>query len=175
MSKKVICESCGTIFREEIVKDMSDCPVCGTAFDDEATENRDITLEDEKETGKSTVYFIEIMTYDNHPVISAFCGSCGYVVTPNLDLVEEIVDGDHVTLKKGTILKCEKCGEEHTARTIPYRPPKSSALPHCPVCNSVMLKKISKGSKLLMAAIAGSDAIPYNIKTYQCKNCGHIF
>lgn len=30
---KIICESCETVFKAEAVKGMTNCPVCGAAFD----------------------------------------------------------------------------------------------------------------------------------------------
>lgn len=52
-----------------------------------------------------------------------------------------------------------------------YVPP----LPRCPVCNSAMLKRISTGSKFLAAATIGMFALPYNSKTFECKDCGYRF
>lgn len=38
MGKKIICESCGTIFPFEKAKDFTVCPVCNASFDDEENE-----------------------------------------------------------------------------------------------------------------------------------------
>ena len=46
MGKKIICESCGTIFPFEKAKDFTVCPVCNASFDDEENET---STHDEKE------------------------------------------------------------------------------------------------------------------------------
>lgn len=38
MGKKIVCESCGTIFPFERAKDFTVCPVCNASFDDEENE-----------------------------------------------------------------------------------------------------------------------------------------
>lgn len=38
MGKKIVCESCGTIFPFEKAKDFTVCPVCNASFDDEENE-----------------------------------------------------------------------------------------------------------------------------------------
>ena len=49
------------------------------------------------------------------------------------------------------------------------------AIPSCPVCGSIVLKKISLTSKVMATAALGVFANPYNSKTYECKNCGYKF
>ena len=39
MAKKIICESCGTIFEYKIAKDFEVCPVCKASFDDDVEES----------------------------------------------------------------------------------------------------------------------------------------
>ncbi len=41
MAKKIICESCGTIFPFDRVKDMDRCPVCNVSFDEEDNDGID--------------------------------------------------------------------------------------------------------------------------------------
>ena len=74
-------------------------------------------------------------------------------------------------------MECEKCGYKHNNNYLTYCETISTAppLPRCPVCNSAMLKKITTGSKFLAAATVGMFALPYNSKTFECKDCGYRF
>lgn len=38
MGRKIICESCGTIFKEELLGNKNICPVCGARLDEDAEE-----------------------------------------------------------------------------------------------------------------------------------------
>jgi len=175
---KVICESCGTIFKTAVVEGMDCCPVCGAPFDDNEEEiDLDMNPSEEEE---GLMYFDEIMIFEKAPElnnVSAYCKDCGEINPLALDKFDKLVNKKYVILKKDVILTCKGCGREHKPRKILYRlkdhyaPP----LPRCPVCNSVMLKKISATSKFLAAAALGSFALPYNSKTYECKNCGCRF
>lgn len=172
---KVVCEKCESSFKFEAVKDMKCCPVCGEAFDlgDAEIEN---DLQEE-----SLMYFDEIVTkYRECPELNgirAYCGECEKSNSLDLDLFKKLVDGKYVLLKEGVTVTCRGCGKEHTARKIPYKKKDHYAppLPHCPACNSVMLKKIKTSSKFLAAATIGTFALPYNSKTFECKNCGYRF
>ena len=175
---KVICESCGTIFKAKAVSGMSCCPVCGASFDDSEEEiDLEVNLSEDEE---GLMYFDEILIFKDAPQysgVSLYCGKCGEDSALEIDKFDKLVDEKYVILKKDVILTCKGCGKEHKPRKILYKlkdhyaPP----LPHCPVCNSLMLKRISAGSKFLAAATLGAFAIPYNSKTYECKNCGHRF
>ena len=48
-------------------------------------------------------------------------------------------------------------------------------MPHCPVCNSTKLQKISTGSKVGSAALFGVFSIGHIGKTFRCLNCGFKF
>ena len=41
---KIICESCETVFKSETVKGMTNCPVCGAAFDSQMEEVEEGTI-----------------------------------------------------------------------------------------------------------------------------------
>lgn len=175
---KVICESCGTIFKAEAVSGMSCCPVCGASFDDSEEEiDLEVNVSEDEE---GLMYFDQIMIFEERPDlnnVNAYCKECGTNNSPSPELFDKLVDKKYVILKKDVILTCRGCGKEHKPRKILYKRKDHYAppLPRCPVCNSVMLKRISAGSKFLAAATLGAFAIPYNSKTYECKNCGHRF
>ena len=168
-NKKIVCDSCGTEFLFEVAKDFECCPVCGVSFDG-----------DFDHVDEGVMYFDKIFIFDNEPNqnhVSAYCKECETMRPLDLDLFDELVDKQYVILKPDVVLKCRGCGKEHTPRKILYKRKDHyvSLLHHCPVCNSTMVKKISTASRFFMAATLGSFAIPYNSKTYECQNCGHIF
>lgn len=265
---KIICESCETIFKSKVVKGMTNCPVCGAAFDEEEEQenieiqeikkeeieenimyfdsivvldeapqysyvsihckeckgdnsleldnfdeivdgefvvlkkgvgikckgcgkehklrkifyksyNEEKEINEEEERG--LMYLDEVNIYDNSPEysdISIYCRECGEMNYLELDECEEIVDGKYIILKKGAFVKCQGCGKEQKPRKILYKERDSSSevlIPHCPICNSTMLKKISLTSKVMATAALGVLANPHNSKTYECKNCGCKF
>ncbi len=175
---KVVCEKCESSFKFEVVKDMMCCPVCGASFDDKDTDNEDSIQEDD--SGDAVMYFDEIVIFENDPEynhVSVYCSECKEFNDLELDKFDEIVDKQHVLLKEGITVTCRGCGKEHTVRKILYKKKERYAppLPRCPVCNSVILKKITKGSKIMAAATLGTFALPYNSKTFECKDCGYRF
>lgn len=175
MGRKIICESCGTIFPFDKVKDMLSCPVCDAPFDeDEGTANGEVMHDD------GLMYFDEIVEYKDAPEyshVSVYCGECKEFNDLELDKFDKLMDKEYAILKKDVVLICRGCGKEHKPRKIPfklkdhYAPP----LPRCPACNSVMLKRITKTSKFVAAATVGVFALPYNSKTFECKDCGYRF
>jgi hypothetical protein len=52
---------------------------------------------------------------------------------------------------------------------------KSENTPHCPICNSTKIQKISMGSKVGSAALFGIFAIGKLNKTFECLDCGYKF
>lgn len=166
---KVVCEKCKSSFKLEAVKGMNCCPVCGELFEGK-----------EDNAGNVVMYFDEINIDEEDPEYSdveVYCKQCGKVDLLDLEIFDKLVDGKYVELKKGIAIKCKNCGMEHTTRKIMYKRKEHYAppLPHCPACNSVMLKKIKTSSKFLAAATIGTFALPYNSKTFECKDCGYRF
>lgn len=174
----ITCESCGSSFPFDRVKNMDKCPVCGASFDDEKEDMGELQEEMEE---PSLMYFDEIATsYRECPElngVSVYCGECKEFNDLELDKFEKLVDKEYVILKKDVVLKCRGCGKEHKPRKILYKKKDNYAppLPRCPICNSLMLKKITKTSKFVAAATLGSFALPYNSKTFECKSCGYRF
>lgn len=183
MGRKIVCESCGTEFKFEIAKDFEKCPVCGALFDEEVEDEGgghvDVAVNDKAQDG--LMYFDEIVTsYKECPKLNgvrAYCRECGKSNALELDNFEKLVDKEYVILKRDITIKCRGCGKEHKPRKILYKRKDSYAppLPRCPVCNSAMLKKIKTSSKFFAAAAIGAFALPYNNKTFECKDCGYRF
>lgn len=174
---KIICEKCGTEFKFEIAKDFECCPVCGASFrDDGDSVDNENTVQDD-----DLMYFDEIIeSYNECPELNgvrAYCAGCGKSNSLELDKFEKLVDKNYVILKGNITITCRGCGKEHKPRKILYKRKDHYAppLPRCPVCNSAMLKKITTGSKFLAAATVGMFALPYNSKTFECKDCGYRF
>ncbi len=178
---KVVCDSCGTTFKYGVVKDMKNCPVCGELLWDEEGESEGNTSvrADIQESDEGLMYFNGIVVYDNDSEynVCAYCGECQAFNTLELDKFDELVDKEYVILKEDVIVICKGCGKEHKPRKILYKKKERDAplLPRCPVCNSLMLKRIKTSSKFLAAAVIGTFALPYNSKTYECQNCGYKF
>lgn len=174
---KIICESCETVFKAEAVKGMTNCPVCGAAFDEEEGNANNQGGEE------GLMYLHHIYIFSNHPqdnVVTLYCKECKTEVDLKLDNFDELVQKEYVTLKQGIVVKCQGCGKEQKPRKILYKEKHSdtssiSSLPHCPICNSTILKKISLTSKVMATAALGVFANPHNSKTYECKNCGYKF
>ncbi len=176
-SRKIVCESCGAVLPFEKVKDLDRCPVCDALFDDEDSgESLDAAVDDETEDG--LMYFDQIMISQEHKGgVITYCKECKKKDFLDLDLFDKLIDKEYATLKKDIIVKCRGCGKEHKPRKISYKRKDNYAppLPRCPACNSVMLKKIKTSSKFLAAAAIGAFALPYNSKTFECKDCGYRF
>lgn len=174
---KIVCEKCGTEFKFEIAKDFECCPVCGASFSDDGDSDLDngITIQDD-----GLMYFDEIVEYKDAPEyshVSVYCGECEEFNDLEPDKFDKLMDKEYVILKKDVVLICRGCGKEHKPRKILYKRKEHYAppLPRCPVCNSAMLKKITTGSKFIAAATVGMFALPYNSKTFECKDCGYRF
>ena len=177
---KIVCENCGTSYKYEIAKDMVTCPICGkNLWSDEENEGADNSnIQEESEEG--LMYFDEIMIFKDEPEynnVCVYCGECENDNSLEIDKFDKIVDKEYVILKQDIVLKCRGCGKEHKPRKILYKMKDHYAppLPRCPLCNSAMLKKIKTSSKVLAAATVGVFALPYNSKTFECKDCGYRF
>ena len=177
---KIVCEHCNTSFLYSAVKNMVTCPVCGESlWGTEGNEGAgNSSVQEEPEDG--LMYFDEIVEYEDAPEyshVSVYCGECKEFNSLELDKFDKLVDKEYVILKENITLTCRGCGKEHKPRKILYKRKDSYAppLPRCPLCNSAMLKKIKTSSKVLAAATVGVFALPYNSKTFECKNCGYRF
>lgn len=180
MAAKIVCGNCNTSLLYNVAKDMKICPVCGENIwnceENEGAGNNNV----QEESEDSLMYFDEIMIFKDEPEynnVRVYCGECGESNIQETNKFDKLVDKEYVILKEGITLTCRGCGKEHRPRKILYKRKDNYAppLPRCPACNSVMLKKIATGSKVLAAATLGAFALPYNSKTFECRNCGYRF
>lgn len=94
---KIICESCETIFKAKVVKGMTNCPVCGAAFDEEE-EQENIEIQKIKRE-ENIMYFDSIVVLDEAPqysYVSIHCKECKADNSLELDNFDEIVDEKYV-------------------------------------------------------------------------------
>lgn len=177
-SRKIVCESCGAVLPFEKVKDLDRCPVCDASFN-EGDSGEKIEKNDMLEEANRSMIHVNQVHYPDGQMegfIRIQCKKCLDILYISLDDAE-IIKEAYVKLKDNIEIKCEKCGYKHINHYLTYCETISTAppLPRCPVCNSAMLKKIKTSSKFLAAAAIGAFALPYNSKTFECKDCGYRF
>lgn len=192
MGKKIICESCRTIFPFEKAKDFTVCPVCNASFDDE--ENDTSSAHDEKEEidlENPDMYFYSIDDEDMYEYedkswrrVYCNCTSCreiNSIVYSNFT----VINPEYVKLKDGIEIRCKECGKVVTNPVIPKRPDgwrelnmwekDYDNLPKCPICHSTKIHKISMTNKAASALTFGIFAVGHVSKTYKCDVCGSKF
>lgn len=188
MAKKIICESCGTIFPFDRVKDR--CPVCNTSFDDE--ENDGICIHDEVEKvdlGHPDMYFYDIEDEEDEEdeelrEVWCQCITCREVNTIPCNQFS-LFKSKYIRLKDGVEISCKGCGKQVTNLVIPKRPDgwrelnlwekDYHNLPQCPVCHSTKIHKISMTNKAASAIAFGVLVAGHVSKTYKCDICGAKF
>lgn len=187
MGKKIVCESCGTIFPFERAKDLKVCPICNALFDD-----REDSTHDEIETvdlEHPDMYFYSIDSedkYENQDLrdIWCQCTSCREVNTiPYKQFC--LITSEYVKLKKDVNICCEECEKKVTNLVIPKRPDgwrelsiwekDYDSLPKCPICHSTKIHKISIANKAASALTFGVFAVGHVSKIYKCDVCGSKF
>lgn len=190
MAKKIICESCGTIFPFEKAKDFTVCPVCNASFDDE--EESETSVHDEKEEidlEHPDMYFYSIDSEDKYEDknlrdIWCQCTTCREANTIPYDQFC-LITSEYVKLKKDVNICCDGCGKAVTNPVIPKRPDgwrelnmwekDYDNLPKCPICHSTRIHKISMTNKAVSALTFGVLAAGHVSKTYKCDVCGSKF
>ena len=70
------------------------------------------------------------------------------------------------------VLICKNCANGYVIEQKKFRPIPNT--PHCPVCNSTEIEKISATSKVAGAVAFGLFSKKIN-KTFKCKNCGYTW
>ena len=59
MGRKIICDSCGTIYPFEKIKDIKVCPVCNVPFDDDSDHVGSLDKDSGKAVEKKTFYYYD--------------------------------------------------------------------------------------------------------------------
>lgn len=106
MGKKIVCESCGTIFPFEKAKDFTVCPVCNASFDDDV--DTETSTHDEELSFGEGVELGENDSFDEDKIDFWWY----HLIEPG-----EVWEG--ITFKNGDVsTNCAKCG--HFVGSAPY-------------------------------------------------------
>lgn len=106
-NKKIVCESCGTIFPFEKAKDFTVCPVCNASFDDENSESSSVHDEKELSFGDG-IELSENDSFDEDKIDMWWYN----IIEPG-----QVWEG--ITFKRGDVsTNCAKCG--HFVGSMPY-------------------------------------------------------
>lgn len=190
MGKKIVCESCGTVFPFEKAKDFTVCPVCNASFDDEV-DNGDSTHDgtEKIDLDHPDMYFYDIddeEDEENEELRDVWCQctTCREVNTIPCNQFK-IFKKKYVKLKDDIEICCKGCGKLVTNPIIPKRPDgwrelnmwekDYDNLPKCPICHSTKIHKISMTNKAASALTFGIFAVGHVSKTYKCDVCGSKF
>lgn len=183
---KVVCESCGSSFPLERVKDIDRCPVCNASFDDEE-DNGYFAHDEIKEISLECpdMYFYSIDSenrYENQDLRDVWCQctSCREVNTISYNKFS-LLKPEYVKLKESVEICCKGCGKAVTNLTIPKRPDgwrrlnmwekEDNHTPKCPTCSSTNIKKITVISKATSVAMWGVLSRKVH-KQWHCNTCG---
>lgn len=184
MSKLILCPVCdGFMLDDEMVDNT--CPHCGFSFDDE-----------EKVKMASRIYLCPVCGdgYTNH-VASQHGYTCKYcnneLTRANINMhqyLESCVDDKNS--EENTKLLADKYGnnqfsEEKYHHRIymekqeiksaqQHQPSPQPSIPHCPVCNSTNIEKISFGKKAKGSFLFGFLSSDVR-KQMHCRDCGYKF
>ncbi len=196
MGKKIVCESCGTIFPFEKAKDMTECPVCGAAFDEEEPkQEKPLSFGDGVELGpydsfdedKIDFWWYEIDepgTFGATDSGSTYttCAKCNWLVGSATYPIARTED--YVLISSKYHSRCRHCGNELKNHILSKRPedwvnPKKQIIsfnepkntPKCPTCSSTNIRKLSATSKLVDVAVWGVLSRKAH-KQWHCDNCG---
>lgn len=189
-SKKIICESCGTIFPFERAKNFTACPVCNASFEEDVdTETSTFDEKEEIDLDHPDMYFYSIDSEDKYEDkgwrrIYCNCISCreiNSILYSNFNIIKP----EYVKLKDDIEIRCKGCGKVVSNPVIPKRPDgwrelnmwekDYDNLPKCPICHSTKIHKISMTNKAASALTFGIFAAGHVTKTYKCDICGSKF
>ena len=196
---KVVCESCGTSFLYNVVKDMEICPVCGKPL--WSQEDKDVISHDEKPSFGEDVELGENDSFDEDKIdfwwyeidepnvdrsvkgrVYTNCAKCGHFVGSVPYPVARIKD--YLLIDSRISDKCDYCGNELKNHIISKRPeswvdPRKrdmwvkdyENIPKCPTCSSTKIRKISATSKAASVAMWGVLSRKVH-KQWHCDTCG---
>lgn len=196
MGKKVICDTCETVFKEELVKDLKACPVCGEPWDDvEDTESKNEELSfgegvelgenDSFDEDKIDFWWYNISGNADDGYTGITCKKCGAHSGTSYPIT---IKNDYILLDPRVRQSCNKCGNEMKNHILSKRPsnwvdPREremwvrdyTNMPKCPICGSVKIHKISMTNKAASALTFGVLALGHISQTYKCDICGSKF
>lgn len=201
--EKVVCESCGTSFLYNVIKDMEVCPVCGKPLwsqDDEESINLDEELSfgegvelgenDSFDEDKIDFWWYSIRepgTLDDSDMggVGITCTTCGHLSGTSYPIAKT---DSFLLLDARGYAKCSNCKKELKNHILSKRPenwvdPRKcdmwvkdyENIPKCPICSSTKIHKISLTNKAASAVVFGVLSAGHVSKTYKCDTCGAKF
>lgn len=198
---KVTCESCGTVFQYNTVKDMKICPVCNVPFDElENAEcgKTELNFGDGIELGENDSFDEDKIDFWWYKIdepksdgtskgrVYTNCAKCGNFVGSVPYPIERT--GNYLLIDSRIQDKCGKCGNELKNHILSKRPedwvdPRQREMwtrdytntPKCPICSSTKIHKISLANKTASTIAFGVLAAGHVSKTYKCDICGSKF
>lgn len=196
---KVVCESCGTSFLYNVVKDMEICPVCGKPL--WSQEDKDVISHDEKPSFGEDVVLGENDSFDEDKIdfwwysirepgtldisdmggLGITCTTCGHLSGTSYPISKT---GNFLLLDPRGYAKCSNCKKELKNHILSKRPeswvdPRKrdmwvkdyENIPKCPTCSSTKIRKISATSKAASVAMWGVLSRKVH-KQWHCDTCG---
>ena len=202
---KVVCESCETSFKYEVVKDLKNCPVCGKPLWENSVEDNkeevfsfgegiELGENDSFDEDKINFWWDKIIEPGGVSLgiiwkdgdVSITCAKCGHLAGSTLYPVART--GDYLLMDPRLHDKCSHCGNEMKNHILSKRPeswvdPRKrdmwvkdyENIPKCPICSSTDIKKISLTNKAASALAFGVLSAGHVSKTYKCNTCGAKF
>lgn len=123
----------------------------------------------------------------NNPVeVSVICNKCGKIISIHDMTKFCVIKNDYCIIKDNDSIICDECNNICTGmiqyksnpsikESIINKPQPSLNKPHCPICNSTNLSKITTTKKVAKIAAFGIFGMGDNGKTWKCNNCGSKF
>lgn len=196
----MICESCGSSFPLERVKNLENCPVCGKPLWSQednngiSDHNEELSFGDGVELGENDSFdedkidfwwysIREPGTLDDSDTggLGITCTTCGHLSGTSYPISRT---GNFLLLDPRGYAKCSNCKKELKNHVLSKRPeswvdPRKrdmwatdyENLPKCPTCSSIKIRKISVTSKAASVAMWGVLSRKVH-KQWHCDTCG---
>lgn len=200
---KVVCESCGTSFLPNVVRELENCPVCGKPLwsldDEESIElDEELSFGEDVELGENDSFdedkidfwwysIREPGTLDDSDMggVGITCTTCGHLSGTSYPIAKT---DSFLLLDARGYAKCSNCKKELKNHVLSKRPtdwvdPRKrdmwvkdyKNIPKCPICSSTKIHKISMTNKAASALVFGVLSAGHVSKTYKCDTCGAKF
>lgn len=200
---KVVCESCGTSFLPNVVRELENCPVCGKPLwnldDEESIElDEELSFGEGVELGENDSFDEEKIdfwwysirepgTLDDSDMggVGITCTTCGHLSGTSYPIAKT---DSFLLLDARGYAKCSNCKKELKNHILSKRPadwvdPRKrdmwvkdyKNIPKCPICSSTKIHKISMTNKAASALVFGVLSAGHVSKTYKCDTCGAKF
>ena len=117
--------------------------------------------------------------YYNDNSITYICEKCNHLNSTSKEeqTIFKTLSKDICILNDDEILTCKRCGNIHDSDTPLFKKQSQTQenIPHCPICKSTNIRKISTTNKVGSAVAFGVFSVGHLSKTFKCNNCGMKF